>query len=81
LGEVDKAIQLHMQALYISRELGDRESEAKDLGNLGNAYADSGDISKAIQHYEQSLIIHRELGNRFGEGHSPECVNDLRQLF
>ncbi len=35
LGEPRKAIEYYEQALKISREIGDRRGEGKDLGNLG----------------------------------------------
>ncbi|HEX9736848.1 MAG TPA: tetratricopeptide repeat protein, partial [Thermoanaerobaculia bacterium] len=68
LGEVEKAIGCHEQALVISREIGYRRGEREDLGNLGLAYADLGEVEKAIGYYEQALVISREIGNRRGEG-------------
>ena len=38
LGELQRAIGFHEQALVISREIGDRRGEGSDLGNLGSAY-------------------------------------------
>ncbi len=38
LGQVDQAIEYYEQALVISREIGDRQGEGADLGNLGRAY-------------------------------------------
>ena len=36
LGDVHKAIEFYEQALVIAREIGDRQGEGADLGNLGN---------------------------------------------
>jgi len=68
LGQVDKAIEYHEQALTISRETGDRRNEGNWLGNLGLAYRDLGQVDKAIEYYQQALIIHKEIGDRRGEG-------------
>ncbi len=68
LGEVQKAIEYHQQALKISREIGDRGMEGSALGNLGNAYVRLGEVQKAIEHYQQALVIAREIGDRGMEG-------------
>jgi len=68
LGQVDKAIEYHEQALTISRETGDRRNEGNWLGNLGIAYKNLGQVDKAIEYHEQALTISREIGDRRGEG-------------
>ena len=68
LGQVDKAIEYHEQALVIAREIGDRRGEGSRLGNLGSAYYHLGQVEKAIEYYEQALVIAREIGDRRGEG-------------
>ena len=55
------------QALVIAREIGDRRSEAADLGNLGIIYKDQGELLKAEDHHRQALVIHREIGDRLAE--------------
>ena len=70
LGQVEKAIGYHEQALVILREIGDRRGEGAALGNLGLAYADLGQVEKAIGYYEQQLVIVREIGDRRGEGNA-----------
>ena len=42
-GDTRKAIEAHMQAVVIAREIGDRRGEGIVLGNLGIAYAVLGD--------------------------------------
>ncbi|RMI06788.1 MAG: tetratricopeptide repeat-containing protein, partial [Calditrichaeota bacterium] len=46
LGQVEKAIEYHTQALAISREIGDRRGEGADLGHLGLAYHALGQVEK-----------------------------------
>jgi len=68
LGQVEKAIECHRQALAISREVGDRRREGNHLGNLGLAYRHLGQVEQAIEYHRQALEIAREVGDRRGEG-------------
>jgi tetratricopeptide (TPR) repeat protein len=68
LGQVERAVRYHEQAVVIAREIGDRQGEGAALGNLGLAYCDWGLAELAIRYYEQSLEIAREIGDRQGEG-------------
>ncbi|MBN1814448.1 MAG: DUF4062 domain-containing protein, partial [Anaerolineae bacterium] len=70
LGQVERAIDLHKEALAIARELDDRRREGTQLGNLGRAYRDLGQVERAIELLEEALAIARELGDRQGEGDS-----------
>ena len=64
---LEKKLALHGQALVIAREIGYRQEEAADLGNLGNCYFDIGELATAIAFHEQALVIAREVGYRQGE--------------
>ncbi len=68
LGEIEKAIGYHEQALSVFREIGDRQGEGAALGSLGVASARLGEVEQAIGHYQQRLVIAREIGDRRGEG-------------
>ncbi len=68
LGQVERAIECHEQALAIDREIGDRRGEGNQLTSLGTAYRNLGQAERAIEYYEQALAIQREIGNRVGEG-------------
>jgi CHAT domain-containing protein len=68
LGQYPKAIEYYQQSLAIKKEIGDRNGEAKSLGNLGNAYNSLGQYPKAIEFYQQSLAITKEIGDREAEG-------------
>jgi tetratricopeptide (TPR) repeat protein len=54
--------------LAIAREIKDRQSEGKALGNLGLAYLNLGDYTKAIEYQQQWLAIAREIKDRQSEG-------------
>jgi tetratricopeptide (TPR) repeat protein len=83
LGQYQKAITYHEQALISAREMKNRANEATWLGNLGSCYADLGQTARAIDYYEQSLAIYREVGDSLGEavnlGNLASCYADLGQ--
>ncbi|MFO8041066.1 MAG: CHAT domain-containing protein, partial [Sodalinema sp.] len=70
LGQYERAIDFHEQALVIFGEIGDRAEEGLTLGNLGNAYLDLEQYERAIDFHEQALAIAREISNRLGEGNA-----------
>ncbi|MEG3864007.1 tetratricopeptide repeat protein [Microcoleus sp. herbarium12] len=51
-------MQSWQQALIIDREIKNRHSEGKALGNLGLAYRNLGDCAKAIDYAQQWLATH-----------------------
>jgi tetratricopeptide (TPR) repeat protein len=55
-------------ALAAARQLKDRASEGRHLGNLGIAHRHLGETRRAIEFHEQALMISRRLGDRRGEG-------------
>jgi signal transduction histidine kinase len=57
-------------ALRIATEMGDRESQADALNNLGNNYRGAGELDRATQAHEQALAIRTELGSTRGMGDS-----------
>ena len=68
LGEYERAIDLHAQALAIARDIGDRQGEGIQLGNLGNCHSSLGEYERAIDLHTQALAIARDIGDRQGEG-------------
>jgi tetratricopeptide (TPR) repeat protein len=54
-------------ALTAARQLKDRASEGRHLGNLGYVYDDLGEYRRAIEFYEQRLAIAREIDDQRGE--------------
>jgi tetratricopeptide (TPR) repeat protein len=55
------------EALEIHKEIGNREGEASDLGNMGLVYRKQGDLEDALKHHKEALEIHKEIGDREGE--------------
>ena len=60
-GLYDQAVKYHKQELTISKEVGDRTSEASTHGNLAVAYQALGSQEMALVHYHSHLNIAREL--------------------
>ena len=73
-----KSEQMLLQALEISREIGDRTTQAKLSWNLMIAYLFSKRLGESLQHGEVALSLARDLGD-------PEqlafVLNDLCRLY
>jgi CHAT domain-containing protein/Tfp pilus assembly protein PilF len=67
LGDMQKALEYHNQALPLLYLLGDRRGEATTLLGIGFAYSRLGNKQKALDYYGQALPILRALGDRLGE--------------
>ncbi len=70
LGEYERAIDLHTQALAIARDIGDRRGEGARLGNLGNCRSMLGEYERAIDLCTQALAIARDIGDHYGEANA-----------
>ena len=70
LDDYPQAIQLFMQSLQISQNVGDKKGVADSLAGLGKVNIFLADYPKAIEYYEQALVIAREIGDRRGEGNA-----------
>jgi tetratricopeptide (TPR) repeat protein len=68
LGEYERAIDLHTQALAIARDTGDRQNEGTALGNQGNCRYMLGEYERAIDLHSQAPAIFRDIGDRQNEG-------------
>jgi len=78
LGEYEKAINYHEQALAIAKSNGDKDGEAAGLGNLGIIYRSLGEYETAVSHFEQVLVIARTSGDKGSEGMS---LNQLGSVY
>jgi tetratricopeptide (TPR) repeat protein len=77
-GQPSLALQFYEQALPISREVGNRDSEATVLTSLGSVYQAIGQPNHTLQFYEQVLPIMRETENRSGEA---TILNNLAEVY
>jgi tetratricopeptide (TPR) repeat protein len=79
LGRFDEANECFQHALAIFRELGDRDSEADSLSDLGDVYLGMGEVADAIGYYQQSLAIRREIADRYGQAATLRQLSHARQ--
>lgn len=70
LGQLQRAAELHEEALVIIRDIGDRVEKGRHLDNLGLIYLDLGQFEKAVGLYEQAAALARE-----NNDHWNECVS------
>ncbi len=61
VGELQRADELYRDALELARELGDAESEARALSDLGTVAAVRGDLANSRALQEESIERYREL--------------------
>jgi tetratricopeptide (TPR) repeat protein len=65
--EISEAIKNCEEAISISQELGDLQTEALALGNLGRAFYLTGTPGRAMELYRRQLEICLKLGDRLGQ--------------
>lgn len=58
---VAKAIEMHLSALRIYQELGDRAGEAYTLERLSSCYSKLGDLVQAQRLLQQSVALRQQL--------------------
>ena len=79
-GDHDGAVEQHLAALAMVREVGDRRAEALTLNNLALALVHTnGGVPIAVQNFEQSLVLLRELGDEELEGQVIANLGFLRR--
>ncbi len=70
LGQIDRAIAFHQQALEIARLAGDRPCEIANLNHLSRAYVAQGNYDEAVNNSQRALILSRQSGDRPGEANA-----------
>jgi CHAT domain-containing protein len=64
LGEFERALDYHLQALSIFQSVGDKRRQSIALTNIGLDYASLRNENKALDSYNKALQLQRELGIR-----------------
>ncbi|OUL35992.1 hypothetical protein BV372_08825 [Nostoc sp. T09] len=67
LGQYQRSIYFHQQALEIARNAGDRPCEIANLNHLSRTYVQEQDYVEAINNSQRALILSRQVGDRTGE--------------
>jgi tetratricopeptide (TPR) repeat protein len=70
LGQIDRAIDLHQEALVIANRAGDRPCEIANLNHLSRIAIGQKDYPQAISYSQRALILARQTGDKLGEANA-----------
>ena len=68
MADIQWAIIMYRDALYIAKQTGDKVAMGRANRNLGNSYYLDGKFEDAIYYHRQDLEMAKELGDTEGEG-------------
>jgi RNA polymerase sigma factor (sigma-70 family) len=63
----ERAIKYHEEALELEKEIGDRSSQARLMGEIARHYSNAGNKEKAVEYEKRALDIYTELGDKAGQ--------------
>jgi len=78
MGQFSLAITHHKQSLKIAQNIGDFESEAGSLVNIGLAYIDLEDYEQAFKYTQEGRIIAAKIGHHEFKAHA---LNNLGIIY
>ncbi|WP_310481964.1 tetratricopeptide repeat protein [Chamaesiphon sp. VAR_48_metabat_403] len=70
LGQIDRAVELHQEALEIANRAGDRPCEIANLNHLSRMSIGQKDYQQAISFSQRALILARQTGDKLGEANA-----------
>jgi tetratricopeptide (TPR) repeat protein len=70
LGQIDRAILLHQEALEIANRAGDRPCEIANLNHLSRIAIGEKDYAQAVSYSQRALILARQTGDKLGEANA-----------
>ena len=70
LGQYERSVQFHQQALEIAREAGDQTCEVANFNHLSRACVSQKIYAEAINYSQRALILSRQHGDRLGEANA-----------
>ncbi len=70
LGQIERAIALHQEALEIANRAGDRPCEIANLNHLSRIAIGQKDYPQAIGYSQRALILARQTGDKLGEANA-----------
>jgi tetratricopeptide (TPR) repeat protein len=70
LGQIDRAITLHQEALEIANQAGDRPCEIANLNHLSRIAIGQKGYALAINFSQRALILARQTGDKLGEANA-----------
>lgn len=70
LGQYQRSIHFHQQALEIARNAGDRPCEIANLNHLSRTYVQQKNYTEAINYSQRALMLSRQSGERTAEANA-----------
>jgi tetratricopeptide (TPR) repeat protein len=70
IGQIERAIGLHQEALTIANRAEDRPCEIANLNHLSRIYLRQKDYTQGINYSQRALILARQTGDRMGEANA-----------
>lgn len=61
LGQLEKSLEIYLNALEISQQIGNKNLISNCLGNIGNIYRDWNYYEKAIEYYTLSIEVSKKI--------------------
>ncbi|MFW9973879.1 MAG: tetratricopeptide repeat protein [Candidatus Thorarchaeota archaeon] len=65
-GDIDNAMESHMESLKIRESIGDKEGISIACNNLGLVFWTKGELDEATEYYHRSLAIYEDLRDENG---------------
>jgi predicted ATPase/class 3 adenylate cyclase len=76
-GDLDRALELHGEALRLFDEVGDQAARMNELHYIGEALRDRGDYDDAQRLFEEAVALARDLGNERQLVNTTHSLGDL----
>ncbi|MFN6501750.1 MAG: tetratricopeptide repeat protein [Nostoc sp. DedQUE01] len=70
LGQYQRSVDFHQQALEIARSAGDRPCEIANLNHLSRTYVQQQNYAEAINYSQRGLVLSRQAGDKTGEANA-----------
>jgi tetratricopeptide (TPR) repeat protein len=70
LGQVERAIRLHQEALSIAQQANDHPCAIANLNHLSRIYLRQKDYAQSSNYSQRALISARQIGDRLGEANA-----------
>ena len=77
-GDLDKALEFHLESLRIHEKLGNKSGIVSSYNNLGLVCWSKSDYKQAIEYYKKSLTLSEELGKKLMIG---RILNNLGNVY
>ena len=75
-----EAVEVNEVAVALASEVGDRQTQAMTLGDLGAALCQQGRYKAATDRLREAIGIHRELGDRYGQAQNLNTLGVICQM-